>query len=435
MRDPAGRLEFDGPIVRRRLRQPLAGTHFLRGPVAAAMVADGLVTPYTVVDSQCLEARRLPFVTYPYEWTYGQLLKAARLTLELAERAVTAGWELKDATAFNVVFRGTQPEFCDHLSFVPMQRREWWAYGQFVRHFVAPLALSRTVDLPVAEVFRGALDGLSPGAARRLLGARRWLHRSAFALLEGRTAAPASTPPARSTPARPLHPGLFRFLGWQLDGLTVPRRRTTWSHYETEREHYGAQALADKRATVARWLDALRPPRVLDIGCNQGEFSALALQHSSQVICLDADPGALEALCERFEGDERVHPVLAPLDDPPSGRGWCGAEFRSLVDRLREQAGCTLALAVLHHLVIGRSIPLDAVADLFADCTADHLVVELVAPTDPRAAKLLAARNRDDAEAFGLAQQQQALARRFETLEAVDLPDTQRRLLLMQKRS
>jgi len=172
---------------------------------------------------------------------------------------------------------------------------------------------------------------------------------------------------------------------------------------------------------------------VLDLGCNQGEFSALALAHATQVICVDADSASLEALWHRFKDDERVHPVLASLDDPSEARGWRGREFTSLVDRLRAQAGTTLALAVVHHLAIGRSIPLDDIADLMADCTEEHLIIELVGTEDPKVGELLAGRNRTDAETFSLDRQRMAFLRRFSIIETVNLPDTQRQLLLMRK--
>ena len=338
MRDPEGTLEFDGSTACRRLHKALDAGHFLRRPEAARMVTDGLLTPYAIADDRRIDVRRLPFVSYPYEWIDSQLWSAAELTLEVLRRAAEAGWELKDATGFNVIFRGTRPEFCDHLSFAPIARREWWAYGQFIRHFIAPLAISRQSGLPAARTHRGGLDGLAVDAARRMLGPRRWFHRSGFALIEHRTGVHRGRMNHRPG-GSPLHAGLHRFLCWQLDGLVPKSRQTAWSDYESDRIHYSPSSLAEKRSTVTRWLDTIRPQRVLDLGCNQGEFSALALAHATQVICVDADSESLEALWHRFKDDERVHPVLASLDDPSEARGWRGREFTSLVDRLRAQAG------------------------------------------------------------------------------------------------
>ena len=53
-----------------------------------------------------LEHERIPFVSYPYEWTFDMLRDAALLQLEIVERSLRHGWILKDATAYNVQFRG-----------------------------------------------------------------------------------------------------------------------------------------------------------------------------------------------------------------------------------------------------------------------------------------------------------------------------------------
>jgi hypothetical protein len=68
-----------------------------------------------------LEPERVGFVSYPYEWSFGQLRDAALLTLELQERALARGFTLRDASAYNVQFVGGHPLFIDTLSFEPRE--------------------------------------------------------------------------------------------------------------------------------------------------------------------------------------------------------------------------------------------------------------------------------------------------------------------------
>ena len=56
-----------------------------------------------------LEPERVDFVSYPYEWSFGQLRDAALLTLELQERGLARGFTLRDASAYNVQFVGGRP--------------------------------------------------------------------------------------------------------------------------------------------------------------------------------------------------------------------------------------------------------------------------------------------------------------------------------------
>ena len=55
-----------------------------------------------------LEVEKIPFISYPYEWSFSQLKDAALLTLELHRMAIERGMTLKDATAYNVQFRGSK---------------------------------------------------------------------------------------------------------------------------------------------------------------------------------------------------------------------------------------------------------------------------------------------------------------------------------------
>ncbi|MEZ4596965.1 MAG: hypothetical protein R3C32_09080 [Chloroflexota bacterium] len=103
----------------------------------------------------------VPFVSYPYEWTFGQLRDAALLTLEVQAAAVAAGWTLKDASAYNVAFRGVTPVLIDHLSFQRLPPdTPWVAYQQFCEHFLAPLALMSRRDVRMGRMLRDQLDGI-----------------------------------------------------------------------------------------------------------------------------------------------------------------------------------------------------------------------------------------------------------------------------------
>ncbi len=102
---------------------------------------------------------------------------AARLTLDLAEAALQEGFGLKDATPYNVLFRGACPVFVDVLSF---ERRDpldstWMAYAQFVRTFLLPLMASRYFGLPLDQILTGQRDGIEPETIYRWAGPWRKL--------------------------------------------------------------------------------------------------------------------------------------------------------------------------------------------------------------------------------------------------------------------
>ncbi|MDQ3937786.1 MAG: SAM-dependent methyltransferase, partial [Chloroflexota bacterium] len=124
-------------------------------------------------DSQAwmvLKPRPLEFISYPYEWTFGQLKDAALLTLAAQRDAITVGMTLKDASAYNVQFDNGQPLLIDALSFERRQDDEpWVAYRQFCQHFLAPLALMALRDVRCGLLLRDFVDGIPLDLAATLL--------------------------------------------------------------------------------------------------------------------------------------------------------------------------------------------------------------------------------------------------------------------------
>lgn len=439
MRDPIGRVEVTANDVLRRAYAPLPLPHFLDSLTAAELVRRGLLTPYEFEGRSMIRARKVGFATYPWEWTHEQFLQAASATLDVAEAALAEGQELKDASAFNVLFERDQPEFCDHFSVQPIQRRQWWAYGQFLRHFVYPLAASRYRGIEPADVFKAGLDGLSQESVRCVLGTKRWTSRIGVALMKSSdsgAASAASTPPISiDAVLKPLHKGLIDFLRWQLAGLHRPPRASTWAKYEQTRSHYQTTSLKSKREIVGRWLSNVAPSWVADLGCNQGEFSLIAAGIASAgVIAVDADMPTIEHLRMRLTAKTSIYTVCANLDDLPAGRGWMGREYSGLIQRLGSQADVTMALALIHHLAIGRSIPLQEISFMLAESTRRYLIVEYLEPQDPMVRELLRNRDRLNAADYTLEAQRHAFEQHFRTIEEVPLAGSPRHLALLEKR-
>ncbi len=144
---------------------------FLASPPAEGLIASGRVVRSTraaevpVVNAALvLQHERIPFPSYPAEWPPEMLHAAAALTLELARTLLPHQIGLKDATPYNVLFRGPRPTFIDVLSF---ERRvpgdcTWVPYGQFLRTFLLPLLANRRLHMPLDQIFSTRRDGLEP---------------------------------------------------------------------------------------------------------------------------------------------------------------------------------------------------------------------------------------------------------------------------------
>ena len=89
-----------------------------------------------------LSHERLPFISYPYEWSFSMLRDAALLQLRLTSEALQEGLILKDASPYNVQWRGAQPVFIDVGSFGCVRPGEpWHGYRQFCALYLYPLML------------------------------------------------------------------------------------------------------------------------------------------------------------------------------------------------------------------------------------------------------------------------------------------------------
>ncbi len=119
-----------------------------------------------------IKPEHVPFISYPYEWCFSQLQHQALALPTVEKIALTHGMSLKDASAFNMQFRRGKPVLIDTLSFEKYAEGEpWVAYGQFCRHFLAPLALVKYRDPRLNTLSRIHLDGVPLDLAASLLPA------------------------------------------------------------------------------------------------------------------------------------------------------------------------------------------------------------------------------------------------------------------------
>src|SRR5690606_26122007 len=122
-----------------------------------------------------LRHERVPFISYPDEWTFSMLKDAAAAHLDLLLAAVPEGIITKDGTAYNLQWRGTQPVFIDLGSFERLRDGEPWAgYRQFCQTMLYPLMLQSHLDIDFRPWLRGQVEGIEPGQLRRMFtGSRR----------------------------------------------------------------------------------------------------------------------------------------------------------------------------------------------------------------------------------------------------------------------
>jgi ribosomal protein L11 methylase PrmA len=413
-RDPSGFLFKSGGTLYRQVQPAYAREYeMLRASgLYDALVEKGMLIPHVEVGLdqaaqpgafRVLEPERIPMVSLPYEWCFGQLKAAAIHTLRVQQLAITHGMVLKDASAYNVQFRGAHPVFVDTLSFEKLEDgRPWVAYRQFCQHFVAPLALQALVDIRTRDLLRSYLDGIPLDLASRLLPRSTWLrpwsmihihlHARSIARFAS-TSVAAKDREALKVPGRVSKAGLDGLISHLLDavsGLQWTPGGTEWADYEAT-HGYDAAGQDAKREIVDRYLRKSKPGLVFDLGANTGDYSRIARSLGAHVAAIDGDASAVERAYQRLVAEKRdgILPLWIDLSNPSPRQGWAHREWPSLEER--GPADVVLALALVHHLAIGNNVPLSDVA-VFLSGLGRQVILEWVPKTDPQVQRLLSSR-------------------------------------------
>jgi len=407
-RDPQGSLRLEGDSAIRTLHpaKQEAALEFVASAFSLRLQLHGdMIGTIVEEEGARLVHPRVAVPSYPWEWTPSQWLAAAELTLRLCSEALDEGWILKDATPLNILFVGARPVLVDVLSF---EKREpgvaiWLAYGQYLRTFLLPLLMNKMQGWPLSlTMFRR--DGFEPSELAAALSWRQKFSPAAFwpitlpAWLERRKGADTKRPAQRLlAPDAATHvlKGTLKSLRKRTEKAMSKVTRSEWSEYQSTLTHYTAEDSAAKQMWVEQALEEMQPRRVLDVGANTGEYSALAASLGAEVVALERDGAAADRLF-RMSRDRGLNVLTlhADLARPTPAAGWENAEQSALLTRLEGQFEMVMLLAVIHHLILMEQIPLDKILALCAQLTKKHLIVEWVPVSDPMYQSLM--RGRDE---------------------------------------
>jgi ribosomal protein L11 methylase PrmA len=446
-RDPRGQVyRFEGRILR-SIHRSAADDYGAAQSIGLLddAVGRGFLLPTTDVGAEfsalleagaayILEHPVVPFISHPFEWPFSLLRMAALHHLDFHIYLLDRAFTLSDATAYNVQFVGVQPVFIDLLSIRRYVDGEYWlGHAQFMEQFVLPLLLQSATGVPYNDWYRGSLSGIPMHAAAKLLPWRKKLTPRALVnvvlptILQKRVGKSFADVPAK--PRKPLpKPALLAMLrqlrAW-VDDLRPPDVNTLWSDYECSNTYAQTEAEA-KRAFVMRCVQHESPDVVWDIGCNSGYFSEAALAAgAARVIGFDADLGALEQAVRRAQIKKlEFLPLYLDACNPSPNQGWLSREREGLDSR--RNADVVLALALVHHLIIGRNIPLDQVVNWIVSL-APAGVIEWVEKTDPTVVKMLRLRE-DIFISYNRGEFERALSRVAQIRESTEVAQTGRML-------
>jgi len=409
-RDPSGFLFHDANgILLRQVNRCYQGEFdkLLDSGLYNALVKDGLLVEHEQIENSnaltedayaVIKPKVIPLISYPYEWAFSALKDAALLTLSLQTKALEHGMSLKDASAYNVQFVGCKPVFIDTLSFEHYQEgKPWIAYGQFCRHFLAPLMLIAHSNVELGRLAELFIDGIPLDLASQLLpwrtklsmGAQLHLHMHSKMVRKHENTSKESKARLGNLPKKRLLL-LIDNLRSLVSGLRWKSGGTEWGDYYQDNT-YTDESADNKRQLVSQFLQAIAPSTAWDLGANTGVYSKLAVEQGAYCGAWDIDPACVEQgyLGCRKRGESNLLPLRIDLSNPSPALGWAHSERASLAER--GPVDVVMALALIHHLAIANNVPLDNIARFFHRLSS-NLIIEWVPKSDVQVQRLLQSR-------------------------------------------
>ena len=343
-----------------------------------------------------LEHEKIPYISYPYEWSFSQLKKAALFHLDFQIFLLDMNATLIDASAYNIQFIGNEPIFIDVLSILKYEEGQpWGGHKQFCENFLNPLVLKSKKGINFNNWFKGNIEGIGTSEINKVLSFfdkfsyNIFIHIHLLNKLEEnyKNKKILKLNQKKIFLKKNNFISILKQLKNFISNLNDYKSITTWDTYSFENS-YSEKASSEKKEIVKNFFERNEFEFVCDIGCNDGEYSEIALKNKcKKVIGFDYDLNAIENAFKRSENKKmNFLPLFFDASNPSSSLGWNENERKSFNERAKFDG--MIALAFEHHLALGKNIPLDQVVSWLTSLAPKGLI-EFVPKNDITVKKML----------------------------------------------
>ena len=386
-----------------------------------------------------IKPKQIKYISYPYEWCFSELKDAALLTLKIQETALKYNMVLKDASSYNIQFINGKPIFIDTLSFEKYEENKpWVAYGQFCRHFLAPLALMSLTDISLNSMLITNIDGIPLDLCSKLLPLKSrlnpellihiFLHSASNKAHEEDTKVKL-----KNKFSRLEMESLIDSLKSTISHLNFPKIKTEWGEYYNN-TNYTNKGREEKEEIIKEFINKIEPQTICDLGANKGDFSRIATSCSSVKTCISFDiaPRAVEGNYKISKGisDNKIQPLIVDLTNPSPAIGFANCEREDFLSRFK--CDTVLALALIHHLSISNNLPFDNTAQFFAKL-GNYLIIEFIPKQDSKVQTLLGTR-KDIFDKYNIDEFEKVYSKYFEILDKRQIDTSERILYIMRRK-
>ncbi|MEX0967891.1 MAG: class I SAM-dependent methyltransferase [Bacteroidia bacterium] len=345
-----------------------------------------------------LEHEKIPVINYPYEWSFNMLKDAALTILKVNKVAEEYGYQTKDAHGHNIIFHFATPKFVDIGSFIPKNpaaSKQWIAYEEFVKFFIYTLDIWKSQNSYIAQrilsyplnknahvnyllytypllrrINKKYLEHLVSSYYKiRLLGGQQYTNPK-LSGFKGKL-----LQQLKKRNLLPFQKVNFDKLIKKINKININTYNTEWDYYHDQfTEKDGKLSSTPRFDYIINILKKMDITDVLELAGNQGVLSRLILERTSinRVTCSDYDEIAVDKLYQHVKFTEvSITPILFDFVYPINFN-----YFSDTFSRFKSDA--VLALAVIHHLVLSQSYPLDFIFNILKGYSKKYVFIEFM---------------------------------------------------------
>lgn len=387
-----------------------------------------------------IQPENIPFITYPYEWSFNQYKEAALLTLKLQKFSLEKGFSLKDASAFNITFHKGKAIFIDTLSFdFYEENTPWRAYKQFITHFFGPLLLAHFHGSETLKLLSNFIDGIPVKTVASMLPFKTKLNPFLYsnihmlAKFEAKHNEDYKGETKVSTLSKKGQLNIIEGLYNYIKKLEL-KEQSEWGEYYNK-TNYSNQAFNLKETLINGWIEKLQAKTVIDVGGNDGTFVRRIKTNLEQALVCDIDNNAVDYNYKQIKQNKErfITPFVLDILNPSAAIGFNNTERFSFLKRIQDfSPNVTLALAVIHHMSLSGNITFNMSAAFFASFSK-HLIIEFPKRGDSWVERLLNSKGefKDHFNFYTLENFEKAYLAYFDIIEKQDVGDSKRVLYLL----
>jgi hypothetical protein len=448
-RDPSGFIFYDGDTLRREIC-PIYFNQYNQlkeSGFFTTLIDKGLLIPHEekLINEEriVITPENIPFISNPYEWGFEQYKEAALLTLKIQKYALSKGFILKDASAYNVTYHRGRPIFIDTLSFDFYEEdTPWRAYKQFITHFLGPLVLAKYHGAEILKLMQSHIDGIPIKLIASLLPAKTKLSSVIYtnihllAKMEDKHSEDYKAETKIAKLSRKAQSNILESLFDYIKKLNI-KKRSEWGDYYSK-TNYNEEAFNNKKNLIREWVSQLMPKRLIDVGGNDGTFARMIIDDVDHIIVTDIDSNAVDRNYQQMKSNKELNilPMVCDVLQPAPGIGFNNNERSSLINRLQEyEPGITMALALIHHMTLTGNIPFERSAKFFASFSK-NLIIEFPKREDSWVKSLLVRKREfiNHFDFYNLSNFEEQFSLYFNMIQKETIPNTERVMYLFKNK-